>query len=485
MSRSALLTTLILMTACSSKESFLRSGYDGVQPISSDGDVDEPQTNPWVLTAEDAVSTFSADVDTGSYSLTRRALVEGTALVPDVIRVEEFMNYFHYDTAPPEAASTVPFDVMLELSDSPFGHDDSVDLLRIAIQAETVPPSERSPVNLVFLLDVSGSMNTPDKLGLVQFAMKQLVDRLAPDDTLSIVTYAGYDAIALQPTAVEDKSVILDALDALSAGGGTNGEAGILAAYQLAEQAYRDDGVNRVILCSDGDMNIGVTGNALVRLVEQNRDRGIFLTTLGFGTGNYNDEQMEQLADNGNGNYAYIDSKNEALRVLGENLVSTLQVVAKDVKLQVEFDPTVVEQWRLIGYENRLLLDEQFSDDTVDAGDIGAGHHVTALYEVILTDGQAGEVANIDIRYKEPTEDESTLHSWSIDRTAHVLLTDATDDFHFTAGVAEFAEVLRDSPHSEGERYADIRELVDDATVGRRDLVESELLQLIDAAAER
>jgi Ca-activated chloride channel family protein len=477
------------MAACAQKGAYSNvdygNDYEMDESIPSDGDANEPQTNPWVMTADDAVSTFSADVDTGSYSLTRRALVEGTAVTSDSIRVEEFMNYFHYDTAPPAADSTIPFDDTLELSDSPFGHDDTVDLLRIAIQAETIPLNERAPVNLVFLLDVSGSMDMPDKLGLVQFAMKQLVDRLAPDDTLSIVTYAGYDAIALQPTAVENKSVILDALDALSAGGGTNGEAGILAAYQLAEEAFRDDGVNRVILCSDGDMNIGVTGGALVRLVEQNRDRGIFLTTLGFGTDNYNDEQMEQLADNGNGNYAYIDSKNEALRVLGENLVSTLQVVAKDVKLQVEFDPTVVEQWRLIGYENRLLLDEQFDDDAVDAGDIGAGHHVTALYEVILTDASEGGVANIDIRYKEPTEDESTLHTWSIDRTAHVQLGDATHDFRFTAGVAEFAEVLRDSPHSEGERYADIRELVDDATAGRRDLVESELLQLIDAASER
>ena len=487
MLRSALLMAVFLSPACHDSMGLSFMSDSGDWPTSVDAEIDEdaPTTNPWVLTSDEALSTFSADVDTGSYSLTRRALVEQQDVDTAAVRVEEFMNYFHYDTPAPPLDSSVPFDVTLELSDSPFGHDDSVDLLRIAIQAEEVPVSERMPVNLVFLLDVSGSMSTPDKLGLVKYAMKQLVDRLGPDDTLGIVTYAGSDAVLLEPTAVQDKSAILDVLDGLSSGGSTNGEGGIRAAYDLAEQAYRDDGVNRVVLCSDGDMNVGLRGNALVRLIEEERERGIFLTTLGFGTGNFDDEQMEQLADQGNGNYAYIDSKNEALRVLGENLVGTLQVVAKDVKLQVAFDPTVVEQWRLIGYENRLLEHDQFDDDSIDAGDIGAGHHVTALYEVILTESGQGPVAQVDIRYKEPTDDESTLHSWTIDRERHVPLTNASDDFRFTAGVAEFAEVLRDSPYSEGQRYADIRALVEQATTGQRDLVESELIQLIDAAAQR
>ena len=256
---------------------------------------------------------------------------------------------------------------------------------------------------------------------------------MSPQDTLAIVVYAGSEGIVLEPTAVENKSVIMDALDALEAGGSTNGEAGIRTAYELAEEAFRTDGVNRVVLCSDGDMNVGITGNALVDLIEDFRDRDIFLTTLGFGTGNYQDNLMEQLADHGNGNYAYIDTHNEALRVLGENLVSTLQVVAKDLKVQVEFDSKVVERWRLIGYENRVLANEDFANDNVDAGDIGAGHSVTALYEVDLTDSvyelnetDIGSIAAVRMRYKEPTSDalalalENAVQPLSRNRTPNV-----------------------------------------------------------------
>jgi Ca-activated chloride channel family protein len=290
----------------------------------------------------------------------------------------------------------------------------------------------------------------------------------------------------LPPTAVEDKSAILDALDALQAGGSTNGEAGIQLAYELAERAFRQDGVNRVVLCTDGDFNVGLTGNSLVEMVEDYRDRDIYLTTLGFGTGNYDDETMEQLADRGNGNYAYIDSPNEALRVLGDKLVSTLQVVAKDVKVQVEFDARSVERWRLIGYENRILDDEDFADDDVDAGDIGAGHNVSALYELELTDTPAmANLAEVRIRYKEPTSDESSEHTWSIhgDKSQGEF-TDASDSFRFSAAVTEFAEILRASPYSEGARFGEIIEILSEAAPeAERDLSQAELIELVDAAS--
>lgn len=441
------------------------------------------RSNPWVDTTKDATSTFSVDVDSGSYSLARREILAGRLPSPDVLRVEEFVNYFHYDGARPDDGA--PFAVELQTAPSRFGDAPDIALLRIGIQAEEIPVEERDPVNLVFLVDVSGSMQSADKLGLVKYSLKQLVDRLAPTDTLGIVVYAGADGVVLEPTPVEDKSVILDALDAMQAGGGTNGEAGIRGAYDLAESAFRSDGVNRVVLCSDGDMNIGLTGDALVDLVESFRDRDIFLTTLGFGTGNYDDHQMEQLADHGNGSYAYIDSRNEAVRVLGENLVSTLQVVAKDTKVQVEFDPATVERWRLIGYENRLLEDEQFEDDTVDAGDIGAGHAVTGLYELDLVDAPEGKLADVRLRYKEPTSDTSELLEYTANaEDRYASFDDAPDRFRLAAGVAEFAEILRGTNHSTGSRFGDVYTTVDEATAGAlSDPSTFELLDLVDRAS--
>jgi Ca-activated chloride channel family protein len=442
------------------------------------------ETNPWTDSADDSVSTFSVDVDSASYSMARRAINDGALPEVDSVRVEEFVNYFRYDDPRPEGE--LPFAVSLEAVPSAFGHDADVHLLRIGIQAEEISEDDRDPVNLVFLLDVSGSMNSPDKLGLVVYAMKHLVDKLTPSDTLGIVVYAGSEGVVLPPTAVEDKSAILDALDALQAGGSTNGEAGIQLAYELAERAFRQDGVNRVVLCTDGDFNVGLTGNRLVEMVEDYRDRDIYLTTLGFGTGNYDDETMEQLADRGNGNYAYIDSPNEALRVLGDKLVSTLQVVAKDVKVQVEFNARSVDRWRLIGYENRILDDEDFADDDVDAGDIGAGHNVSALYELELTDTPAmANLAEVRIRYKEPTSDESSEHTWSIhgDKSQGAF-TDASDSFRFSAAVTEFAEILRESPHSEGARFGEIIEILSEASPeAERDLSQAELIELVDAAS--
>ena len=442
-------------------------------------------TNPWVDVAQESTSTFSADVDTGSYTLTRRSLMEGVLPQSSSVRIEEFINYFSYDDVGEDTA--LPFSVDLEAAPSAFADADDIQLLRIGIQADSIPLAERDPANLVFLLDVSGSMSAPDKLGLVQYAMNQLVDTLSPDDTIGIVVYAGAEGVVLSPTAVSDKSVILDALEQLSAGGSTNGEAGIRAAYQMAEEAFRSDGINRVILCSDGDMNVGLTGNALIELIEEFREKDIFLTTLGVGMGNYQDDLMEQLADHGNGNYAYIDSPNEALRVLGENLVSTLQVVAKDVKIQVHFDPKSVERWRLIGYENRVLNNEDFENDDVDAGDIGAGHSVTALYELDLTDNPSGgNLARVLMRYKEPTSDESTEHDWILsaeDRSDS--FAQSSPSLRMSAAVAEFGEILRGSEHSIGSRFDDVFNIAETAIEeGDVAVIEEEFLGLISIAKE-
>jgi len=445
-----------------------------------------PEINPWTDAATDAMSTFSVDVDSGSYTLSRRTLNEGSLPNPSEVRVEEFLNYFKY--ADPAPTGDLPFEVTLESAPSPFAPTDASDvqLLRIGIQAEEIPLEQRDPVNLVFLLDVSGSMGSSDKLGLVKFAMKQLVDKLSPKDTLGIVVYAGADGVVLQPTPVLDKSSILDALDNLQSGGSTNGEAGIRTAYNLAESAFRQNGINRVVLCTDGDFNVGLTGTALTNLIEDFRDRDIYLTTLGFGMGNYQDGTLEQLADHGNGNYGYIDSPNEATRMLGENLVSTLQVVAKDTKIQVEFNPATVERWRLIGYENRLLNDADFANDAVDAGDIGAGHHVTALYEIDRVDGGSGElIADVAIRYKEPNADTSTEHHWTHSGSDSIATFEGSSRaMQWAAAVTEFAEILRESPHAEGDRFGDVSAIAAAAAPeGDRPILRQELLNLVDIAA--
>ena len=457
------------------------------QPEASEDELNENgvYTNPWVDVAEESTSTFSADVDTGSYTLARRSLLEGTLPEARTVRTEEFINYFTYDDIGED--TSLPFSVDLESAPSAFGDADDIQLLRIGIQADSIPLEERDPANLVFLLDVSGSMSSSDKLGLVKFAMNNLVDKLSPDDTIGIVVYAGAEGIVLPPTAVSEKSVILDALESLQAGGSTNGEAGIRAAYQMAEDAFRPDGINRVILCSDGDMNVGLTGNALVELIEDFREKDIFLTTLGVGMGNYQDSLMEQLADHGNGNYAYIDSPNEALRVLGDNLVSTLQVVAKDLKIQVHFDPKSVERWRLIGYENRVLANEDFENDAVDAGDVGAGHSVTALYELDLTENPSGgNLARVLMRYKEPTADESTEHDFILtadDRNNS--FASSTPSLRMAAAVAEFGEILRASEHSTGKRFEDVLNIAETAIQeGEVSTIEEEFLTLISIAQE-
>ncbi len=425
-----------------------------------------PDENDWVETAVEDTSTFGADVDTGSYTAMRQSITAGSLPDASGVRIEEYTNYFRY--AYPEP-TTDPFSVSFELAPSKFGEADQ-DLFRIGIKGKQVPPEERKPANLVFLIDASGSMSATNKLPLVKWSLRQLVKRLEPTDRLGIVVYAGDVRFEMQPTQVSEKSDILDQINRLEPRGGTNGAAGIQTAYAMAESAFRSNGINRVVLCTDGDFNVGLTGDALISEVEDYRDRGVTLSVLGFGMGS-NDPFMEQLADHGNGNYALIDTQNEAMHVLGDNLVGTLQVIAKDVKIQVEFNQDVVQRYRLVGYENRVLGNDQFSDDTVDSGDLGAGHFVTSFYELERDlNLSEGRMATVRLRYKEPDEDVSKELTFDFDLASAIGSFDAaSSDFRFAAGVVEFAEILRGSKHSQGQRFDDIIQIVN-ATQGEDNL---------------
>ncbi len=423
--------------------------------------------NRMVDAREDNRSTFSLDVDTASYTIMRRDLRNGSLPRPESVRIEEYINFFDYDDAPPSGADDAPFATHIEAAPSPFG--DGRYLLRVGVQAVEVPADQRPAANLVFLIDVSGSMSSPNKLGLVQYAMTTLVNTLRPDDSIGIVVYAGHEAVILEPTAVSNRGTILEAIRSLQAGGSTNGAAGIRAAYELATRNFRAGGINRVILCTDGDFNVGITGDALISEVERYRERGVTLTTLGFGMGNYNDRDMEQLADRGNGNYAYIDSRNEALRLLQRDLGGTLQVIAKDVKVQVIFNSDVVESFRLVGYENRVLQHQDFTNDAIDAAEIGSGQFVTAFLEIQLREGvNAGidprELAHVRIRYKAPDGNRSmeVSHRYNVERM-HRNFQDASEVFRFGTAVTEFAEILRRSEHSQGNRFADVERIAREA----------------------
>ncbi|MBW8810960.1 MAG: VWA domain-containing protein, partial [Lysobacter sp.] len=338
------------------------------------------EDNPVQRTREQPLSTFSIDVDTGSYTNVRRMLNDGVRPPADAVRAEEFINYFDYGHAAPTSLAT-PFKVSTELAPAPWNAQRQ--LLMIGIKGYEVPKKNLPPANLVFLIDTSGSMNSPDKLPLLKSAFSMLAKQLRPQDRISIVVYAGSAGLVLPPTSGDRQEEILAALDRLQAGGSTNGGDGIRLAYAMAKQAYVKNGVNRVILATDGDFNVGtVDNNALETMVADQRKSGVALTTLGFGSGNYNDELSEKLADVGDGNHAYIDTLQEARKVLVEEMGSTLMTIARDVKIQIEFNPALVAEYRLIGYENRLLKREDFANDKVDAGDIGAGHEVTALYEL-------------------------------------------------------------------------------------------------------
>lgn len=425
--------------------------------------------------ADDPVSTFSVDVDTGAYANVRRFLHDGQAVPPEAVRTEEFINYFRYDYPRP-SDPTQPFSITTDMAVTPWNPDTR--LLRIGLRGYDVTSDSRPAANLVFLVDVSGSMDSPDKLPLVKSALTMLADQLTPRDKVSIVVYAGAAGIVLEPTS--SKAYIRQALDCLSAGGSTAGGEGIKLAYDVARANFIKGGVNRIFLATDGDFNVGVSDNkVLEEMVKKERDSGITLTTLGFGTGNYNEAMMERIADVGNGNYAYIDSAMEAQKVLDEQLSATLVTIAKDVKIQVEFNPNAVSEYRLIGYENRALADEDFANDKVDAGDIGAGHQVTAIYEVVPAGGKgwlpprrysgnkgpapvgadANELAFVKLRYKLPDGDTSRL----IERPVPVAMMAGagapSGDLAFATAVAAFGQKLRGDKYLGGFGYPDIAAL--------------------------
>jgi Ca-activated chloride channel family protein len=430
--------------------------------------------NPIHRVAEAPVSTFSVDVDTGSYSNVRR-LLNGGALPPaDAVRVEELINYFPYDYALPRDGR--PFAVHTALAPAPWNAQRV--LLRVAIKGQDVAKQSLPPANLVFLVDVSGSMESADKLPLLRSSLKLLVDQMRPVDRISLVTYAGSTQVVLPPTSGADKGTIKAAIDGLRAGGGTAGASGIELAYRAAQQSFIDGGINRILLATDGDFNVGVSDTAeLKKMVEAKRRTGISLSTLGFGTGNYNEALMEQIADVGDGAYSYVDNLMEGHKVLVSEMSSTLATIAKDVKVQIEFNPVLVQEYRQIGYENRQLRREDFHNDKVDAGDIGAGHTVTALYELTLTgargaidplrygaattagDARSGELAHLRLRYKLPGKSSSELMETPIRRETMRPLDQADADFRFATAVAGFGQVLRGGRYTGEWTVADARAL--------------------------
>jgi Ca-activated chloride channel family protein len=456
--------------------------------------------NPFLDVAHAPLSTFSVDVDTASYSNTRRFLKDGQLPPKDAVRIEELINYFSYDY--PQPVGNAPFSVTAEISEAPWNTQHR--LVHIGLQGKRIPMENLPPANLVFLIDVSGSMNEPNKLPLVQSSLKMLTEQLSARDHVAMVVYAGTSGLVLPSTPGDRKGEILAAIDRLEAGGSTNGGEGIQLAYKIAQENFIKNGTNRVILATDGDFNVGVTSEGdLVRLIEEKRQSGVFLSVLGFGTGNVKDSTMEKLADKGNGNYAYIDTLGEARKVLGEQIGGTLFTIAKDVKIQVEFNPRQVAAYRLIGYENRLLRDRDFNDDTKDAGEIGAGHTVTALYEIVpfgqkyenpgidplkyQQPTQASEMANsnemmtVKLRYKEPSADQSKLISVSL-ADSQAKLDSASANFKFSSAVAAFGMLLRDSKYKADASYNKVLDLARNSLGADPQGYRSEFIQLVETA---
>lgn len=440
--------------------------------------------NDWTVATDDPLATFSIDVDTASYAIARRDLNRAHLPNPAGIRVEEFINVFDYGYASPHDTDT-PFAVHLEAAPSHFG--DGLQLLRVGIQGFETDIGDRAPANLVFLIDTSGSMSGADKMGLVQYALGTLLSSLGPDDTLSIVTYSGRAETLLPPTHVDDRGAIMEAIDALNARGSTNGADGIRTAYEVAQSAFLEGGTNRVIWCTDGDLNVGMTGDELLEFVEDHGRRGVALTTLGFGRGNLNDRDLERFADHGDGNYHYIDDRNEALRVLGDELMATLEVIARDVKIQVEVNPRIVDSYRIIGYENRDVADADFRDDSVDAGEIGSGHNVTALLELDLNDSavitRTERLATVRVRYEMPDEEGEGREIEQLIHTDQLAgrFEDASASLRLAAAVAEFAEVLRRGENATGAEFDEVERVVRGAHA-RGDLQVEELAALVTQA---
>jgi Ca-activated chloride channel family protein len=460
----------------------------------------EIDENPFLETARAPLSTFSIDVDTASYANVRRYLNDGEMPPKDAVRIEELINYFEYEY--PQPMGDAPFSVNTEAATCAWNKKHKI--VSIGLQGKKISLDNVPPSNLVFLLDVSGSMNEADKLPLLKESLRILVNQLTNKDRIAIVVYAGESGLALPSTSAGNKAEILGALNDLDAGGSTNGGQGIALAYRIAQENFIENGNNRIVLATDGDFNLGLTSDEeLVRLIEQKRKTGIFLSVLGFGTGNTNDSMMEKLADKGNGNYAYIDSSDEARKALGAQVAGTLYTIAKDVKIQVEFNPAKVAGYRLIGYENRLLADKDFNDDQKDAGEIGAGHSVTALYEVVPT-GQkienesvgmlkyqkvepsdtkfSDELLTVKLRYKEPKGSDSKLLTIGlIDRENQI--ESASENLKFASAVAEFGLLVRDSHYKGVANYNDSLRLAESSLGSDLKDYRLDFLKLVKKAA--
>ena len=440
----------------------------------------EIKENSFVAVAQQPVTTFSADVDRAAYANVRRIIGYGQIPPKDAVRIEEMVNYFDYDYPAPEEGSVSPLRVSPELAPAPWNPNHL--LLRIGLQAKKIDLAQAPPSNIVFLIDVSGSMDEENKLPLLQSSFKMLLGQLRPDDKVAIVTYANGTKVALPSTSVKDKEKIIKVLDNLYASGGTSGGRGIQLAYEQAQKSFIKNGNNRIILATDGDFNIGINNTTdLEKFIEKQRESGIYMSVLGFGMGNYRDDMAETIADKGNGNYAYIDNITEAKKVLVNELSGTLFAVAKDVKLQLEFNPKYIKEYKLIGYENRMLANEDFTNDKKDAGEIGAGHTVTALYELVPSDGKVAqslryqsqelnekgkgnELGFLKIRYKDPKVKDAK----SVEITEPLVfnkkaLKETSTDYRFAASVAEFGILLRDNSNKANATYDQVIELAEGA----------------------
>ncbi len=440
------------------------SSMDSSQPQSKRGNGDDPTdmffedygTNPIIDTEDDHLSTFALDVDTGSYTIMRNYLNDGNLPPADSVRVEEYVNYFDQGYKQPSARQT--FSINLDGGPSPFTQTERYDMLRVGIQGYDVDEWDRKDVALTFVIDVSGSMDMDNRLGLVKRSLELLVEQMGRGDTISIVIYGSDARVVLEPTRGSDQGEILSAIYSLRPEGSTNAEAGLKLGYKMAMRAYNPDSVNRVILCSDGVANVGqVEASRILDEVDGYVDEGITMATFGFGMDNYNDTLMEQLADNGDGFYAYIDDVDEARRLFVDDLTGSLQTIALDAKVQVDFNPDVVSRYRLVGYENRDVADEDFRDNSVDAGEIGAGHSVTALYEVKLFSNARGRVATVHLRWEDPdthevVEMEKDIYANDFERDFH----DADPYFQRAVVVAEYAEILGDSYWAEESSFDDV-----------------------------
>ncbi|MEM7323975.1 MAG: von Willebrand factor type A domain-containing protein [Actinomycetota bacterium] len=455
--------------------------------VDEEADLDQDNTfrdygvRPFVTTERDPLSTFALDVDTASYSIAKQWLTAGQMPPPESVRVEEFVNSFEYDYLAPSDGLNVQAD------GGPSPYDEENVIIRLGVQAERVANADRPDASLTFVVDTSGSMDRLNRLGLVKTALTRLTAELGEDDRVAIVTYSDNASVILPPTSVVERDVIFDAIDSLQPTGSTNLEAGLQRGYDLANESFQPGGINRVVLASDGVANVGLTDpDGLARLIRGDADRGIHLVTVGVGMGNFNDVVMEQLADQGDGFYAYVNDEQEADRLFSDDLVATLLTVAIDGKIQVEFNPETVAAYRLIGFENRAVLDDDFRNDAVDAGELGAGHQATALYEVTLRNGVSGrdQLGTAQLRWEDP--EERTVRETRLVLTANVIddrWADTADDFRLAVTTAAFAELLRNSPHTGGVSLDQVVEEAEALSPGSGPV--DELAELVRLAAGR